>query len=82
MASINIKCLNCGSSNLNIRTSKAVTQQTVESECVCLTCLSKQKVLSEIVNLRTPVFTEQPEALKANKPFKHIDPNQLEIFEA
>lgn len=79
MANIFIKCLNCGSADLLVRTSQSMSQQTVETWCFCRNCFAQNKINAEVVELRTASFTPQPEALKYNKPFKEVDPNQLEI---
>lgn len=79
MATITISCKNCGSKHLTVRTSQKMSANTVVTETYCQNCHSQNTIHSEIVRLRTPTFTEQPEALRYDKPFKEVDPNQLEL---
>ncbi|MBF0786211.1 hypothetical protein E4T80_12130 [Muribacter muris] len=78
MANIHIKCKNCGSPHLNVRTSYKA-ENTVTSHCFCTKCFAQQRVMSEIVSLSTPTYTERPEALLYDKPFREVNPDQLEI---
>lgn len=79
MASICIKCKKCGSSNLKVRTSQRVTANTVATEAFCQSCFTQNTIHSEIVRVRIPLFKECAEALKHDKPFDEVNPNQIEI---
>lgn len=76
---INHKCTNCGSDNIRVRTSEKVGLLVIQATAYCNNCGTELKVLSEIVRVRTPTYTERPEALTANKPLNQIDPCQIDF---
>lgn len=77
MANIDHKCLNCGSTNLRVRTSQKVGMRTIDVLLICNNCGAKNHALSEIYKLETPIYNERQEALKINKPLLQIDEHQL-----
>lgn len=73
------KCTNCGSNNIRVRTSEKIGLLVVEVIAYCNNCGTELKVQSQVVRVRTPSYTERPEALRANKVLNQIDSRQIEI---
>lgn len=73
------KCTNCGSNNIRVRTSEKIGLLVVEVIAYCNNCGTELKAQSQIVRVRTPSYTERPEALRVNKVLNQIDSRQIEI---
>ncbi|AWX15582.1 hypothetical protein CEP48_05075 [Mergibacter septicus] len=81
MANIDMRCLNCGSSNLRVRTSQKVSLRTINVMLICNNCGSRNHVLAEVLKLETPIYNERQEALSINKPLIQVDLNQQDFFQ-
>lgn len=79
MANINVKCGNCGSKDLRVRTSQAPSFQTGITLMVCNVCGSRNHIIWQNTKLETPEYHERGEFLRINKPLIQIDPRQTEI---
>ena len=73
------KCANCGSNNIRVRTSEKIGLLSIDVLAYCNNCGTELKVQSQVVRVRTPSYTERPEALRANKVLNQIDSRQIEI---
>ncbi|WGE76065.1 hypothetical protein [Actinobacillus equuli] len=77
---VNVQCKYCKSSNLSVRTSEALSVNTVKSIVFCNNCHRvEMTVISEITNVKLANYHESKEALAATKPLKDIDPNQQNL---
>lgn len=72
-------CTKCESKNIRVRTSQKIGLLVVEAVGYCIDCGTELKVQSQIIRVRTPSYTERPEALRVNKVLNKIDERQLEL---
>lgn len=80
MANFPVGCKNCGSTNIRVRTSTRESSNTLTSIVYCSSCNAcRMRVRLEIDDVQIAKYYESKEALVANKPFREIDINQLEI---
>ncbi len=73
------QCPYCGKKNIRVRTSEKIGLLSIDVLGFCNNCGAELKVQSQITRVRTPIYNERPEALRANKPLNQIDERQQEI---
>lgn len=74
-----IECPNCGQVQFFVRTSEKFSRLTRRTVGVCRNCNAKVTVQSEITKVELPNYVDTPQALRANKPYNQIDPNQGDL---
>lgn len=74
-----IECPNCGQVQFYVRTSEKMTRLTRKTVGDCRNCKAEITAHTEIVKVRLPHYVDTPEALRANKPYNKIDPNQADL---
>ncbi|HGO5854835.1 TPA: ogr/Delta-like zinc finger family protein [Mannheimia haemolytica] len=79
MFKVLIECPNCGQHQFYVRSSEKMTRLTRSSSCICRNCNAKLRVQTEVVKVELPNYVDTPEALRANKPYNQIDPNQADL---
>lgn len=80
MANLDHRCVNCGSSNLRVRTSEKIGLLLIDAKVFCNSCGSEHHIQSQIVRVRTPTYHERPETLRINKPLLQTDTNTPDLF--